>query len=43
MLAGTVKTAKFGEKTRFLRECAAKRVQKCVLGWQKNAIGRSQE
>ena len=37
------KMAKFDEKMRFLRECAAKSVQKCVLGWLKNAIGRSQE
>ena len=41
MLAGTVKTAKFGEKSRFLRADAVKNVWKCVRKRLKNAIGRS--
>ena len=38
-MAKIAKMAKFDEKTRFLRECAAKSVRKCVLGWLKNAVG----
>ena len=41
MLAGTVKTAKFGEKSRFLGRIAVENVRKCVRGWLKNAIGMS--
>jgi len=41
MLAGTVKTAKFGEKSRFLGKIAVENVRKCVRGWLKNAIGMS--
>ena len=37
------KMAKFDEKSRFLRADAVKNVWKCVRGWQKNAIGMSQE
>lgn len=33
------KMAKFDEKSRFLMGETAKKVQKCVRGWPKNAVG----
>ena len=42
-MAKTAKMAKFDEKTRFLMGETAKKVQKCVRGWPKNAVGMSQE
>ena len=41
-MAKIAKMAKFDEKTRFLMGETAKKVQKCVRGWLKNAVGRSQ-
>ena len=40
-MAKTAKMAKFDEKTRFLMGETAKKVQKCVRGWLKNAVGMS--
>ena len=37
-MAHVAKMAKFDEKTRFLMGETAKKVQKCVRGWLKNAI-----
>jgi hypothetical protein len=37
-MAKIAKMAKFDEKTRFLMGETAKKVQKCVCGWLKNAI-----
>ena len=37
-MAKTAKMAKFDEKTRFLMGETAKKVQKCVRGWPKNAV-----
>jgi hypothetical protein len=38
-MAKIAKMAKFDEKTRFLMGEMAKKVQKCVRGWSKNAVG----
>ena len=38
-MANVAKMAKFNEKTRFLIGETAKKVQKCVRGWPKNAVG----
>ena len=38
-MAKIAKMAKFDEKTRFLMGEMGKKVQKCVRGWSKNAVG----